>query len=245
MSTISHQTLAKLQAYDTPTVCNLIELFAVRPQKTGYMDARIQACFPELPPMVGFAATATFHAAAPARQADAYTSIDRQVERFEELSGPAVVVFQDLDTPSAAATFGEVMCTTYQAFGAVGLVTSGTGRDLEQVRALDFPAFTSGTICSHGYPQIIDVQVVVHVGGLTLFPNDLLHGDLNGVTTIPREIVSELVDIADAFVAAERVILDAMQETPRSLARLREARAESRAQITKLRAQVSREQASA
>ena len=34
------------------------------------------------------------------------------------MPGPGVIVFQDLDDPSAAATFGEVMCTTYKAFGA-------------------------------------------------------------------------------------------------------------------------------
>lgn len=240
MTEISQEVLTKLRSFDTPTVCNLIELFAVRPQNTGYMDGRIQACFPEMPPLVGFAATATFHAAAPPWTADAYTTVDHQVARFEELSGPAVVVFQDLDVPSVGATFGEVMCTTYQAFGAAGLVTSGAGRDLEQVRALGFPVFTGGTICSHGYPQIVDVHVPVHVGGLTIFPDDLLHGDLNGVTTIPRDIAAELVEIGPAFTAAESIVLQAMREAPGSLQRLREARAESSARIAELRARVAR-----
>jgi regulator of RNase E activity RraA len=240
MPTISPEVLERLRTFDTPTVCNLIELFEVRPQNTGYMDARIRACFPELPPMVGFAATATFRAAAPPRDGDVYAGILGQVGRFEELSGPAVVLFQDLDSPSVGATFGEVMCTTYQAFGAVGLVTSGAGRDLEQVRAMEFPVFTSGTICAHSYPQIIDVHVPVHVGGLTLYPDDLLHGDVNGVTTIPREIAAELVDVGVDFVAAEGVILDTLRSEPASIQRLREARAESKVRIEELRARVSR-----
>jgi len=188
----------------------------------------------------GCAATATFRAAAPPRRGDVYAGITGQVERFGELSGPPAIVFQDLDNPAAGATFGEVMCTTYQAFGAVGLVTSGAGRDLEQVRAIGFPAFTSGTICSHGYPQIIDVHVPVHVGGLTIYPDDLLHGDLNGVTAIPHEIAAELVDIGADFVAAEGVILEALRSELTSIQRLREARAESKARIARLRAQVSR-----
>jgi 4-hydroxy-4-methyl-2-oxoglutarate aldolase len=240
MPTISAAVLERLRTFDTPTVCNLIELFEIRPQNTGYMDARIQACFPELPPMVGFAATATFRAAAPPRKGDVYAGIVGQVERFGELSGPPVIVFQDLDNPAAGATFGEVMCTTYQAFGAVGLVTSGAGRDLEQVRVIGFPAFTNGTICSHGYPQIIDVHIPVHVGGLTIYPDDLLHGDLNGVTTIPHDIATELADIGADFIAAEGVILEALRSEPTSIQRLREARAESKARIEKLRARVSR-----
>ncbi|MCC7353996.1 MAG: RraA family protein [Anaerolineae bacterium] len=240
MTTIHPEVLAKLRQYDTPTICNLIELFEVRPRHTGYMDARIRACYPELPPMVGFAATAAFRASAPLRQGESYGSLEAQIERFGELSGPPVVVFQDLDDPSVAATFGEIMCTAYKAFGAVGLITSGTGRDLDQVRALKFPAFTNGACCSHGYVTILHVHAPVHVGGIAVYPDDLLHGDCNGVTTIPREIASELAEIADDFVGAEGVILDTLRSGTPSVARLREARAESHALIARLRARVSR-----
>ena len=68
MSTLSPQVLEKLRKFDTPTICNLIELFDIRPRNLGYMDARIKAAFPEMPPMVGFAATATFRSAAPPRR---------------------------------------------------------------------------------------------------------------------------------------------------------------------------------
>jgi 4-hydroxy-4-methyl-2-oxoglutarate aldolase len=237
---ISLDTLAKLRKIDTPTVCNLIELFNVRPRNLGYMDARIVAAFPEMPPMVGFAATATFRSASPPRKGDAYAGTADQVERFGELSGPAVVVFQDVDSPPAAATFGEVMCTTYKAFGAVGLITSGAGRDLEQVRAIDFPVFTDGTMCAHGYTHIPQIMVPVHVGGIIVSPDDLLHGDCNGVTTIPHDIAAELADIADDFIAAEAVVIGAMREPNPTPKRLREAVAEMRGRVDVMRAQVAR-----
>jgi regulator of RNase E activity RraA len=240
MPAITVEVLDKLRTFDTPTICNLIELFEVRPRNLGFMDDRIQACFPEMAPMVGFAATATFRSGGPPRQGDAYSSTSEQVERFGELSGPPVVVFQDLDDPAVAATFGEVMCTTYQAFGAVGLITSGAGRDLEQVREIGFPTFTNGTICAHGYCHILDVHVPVHVGGMVIYPDDLLHGDLNGVTTIPQEIAAELVQVGDDFVAAEAVILEALRSGPPSVERLKGAVAQAHEQIAALRKQVSR-----
>jgi 4-hydroxy-4-methyl-2-oxoglutarate aldolase len=239
----SPETLAKLRKIDTPTVCNLIELFNVRPRNLGYMDARIVAAFPEMPPMVGFAATATFRSVAPPRKGDAYAGTADQVERFGELSGPTVVVFQDVDSPPAAATFGEVMCTTYKAFGAVGLITSGAGRDLEQVRAIDFPVFTNGTMCAHGYTHIPQIMVPVHVGGIIVSPDDLLHGDCNGVTTIPHDIAAELADIADEFIAAEAVVIGAMRESNPTPKRLREAVAEMRGRVDVMRAKVARKQA--
>ena len=199
--------LENLRKFDTPTVCNVVELFGYRPYTAGYMNARIQACFPKLPPMVGYAATATFRAAAPPRSGNVYSGIAEQVASFAELPGPAVVVFQDLDDPVAAATFGEVMCTTYKTFGAAGLITSGAGRDLDQVEALAFPCFTNGTICAHGYCQIVQLTVPVHVGGVMIHPGDLLHGDRNGVTTIPNELAAEVAGACPEFMEAEAVVL--------------------------------------
>lgn len=200
--------LELLRRYDTPTVCNVVELFDIRPRHQGYMDGRIQACYPELPPMVGYASTATFRSAAPPRSGGSYGGLVEQVASFAELPGPAVVVFQDADDPPAAATFGEIMCTTYKAFGAVGLITSGAGRDLDQVEALGFPCFTSGTISAHGYSHFPMLNVPVRVGGVVIHPGDLLHGDRNGVTSIPNEIASAVARGCAEYMAAEAVVLD-------------------------------------
>ena len=123
-----------------------------------------------------------------------------------------------------AATFGEIMCTTYQAFGAVGLVTSGAARDLDQVRRIGFPAFSNGVICSHGYSHIVDLHRTVRVGGLTIHPGDLVHADANGVATIPLEIAGEVADAAAEFVKAEAIVLDYLKAGSAETKRFTEAR---------------------
>jgi regulator of RNase E activity RraA len=205
---ISAETLRKLGQFDTPTICNVIELFDVRSRTAGYMDQSIKAAFPEMPPMVGFACTAAFRSSAPPAKGDAYGSMEQQVELFASLGGPAVVVFQDIDSPAVAATFGEVMCSTYKGFGSTGLITSGGGRDLLQVQAIGYPVFTGSTICSHGYCHILHVGMPVHVGGLPVSTGDLLHGDANGVTNIPLDIAADVADITQEFVDAEKIVLD-------------------------------------
>jgi 4-hydroxy-4-methyl-2-oxoglutarate aldolase len=241
MSDFSSKLIEKLRGFDTPTICNVIELFDFRPRNAGFMDGRIRACFPEMPPIVGFAATATFRSSAPPPPGmDVYDNIEVQVNRFSELTGPAIVVFQDLDDPAISATFGEIMCTTYQTFGAVGLITSGAGRDLDQVRKIGFPVFTDGTISAHGYCHTPDVHVLVRVGGVMIYPDDLIHADLNGVTTIPKEIAAEVAEVGDAYVAAEAVILDTLRQFGPDLKKLKEARKESKRQMDVLRKQVGR-----
>ena len=237
--TITQETLDKLRRFDTPTICNVVELFDVRPRDAGYMDGRIRAGFPELEPMVGFASTAAFRSGAPPLGTDAYGNFDRQVDACADLPGPAVMVFQDLDDPPVAATFGEVMCTVYQAFGSVGLITSGGGRDLLQVKALDYPVFTGSTICAHAYCHILHVGLPVRVGGLAVNTGDLLHGDANGVTNIPVEIAAEVADLAGPFVDAEQIVLDyARSQGKKTTAGLKAARDELIAVVDKLRAQI-------
>jgi len=239
--TVSNETLQKLAKYDTPTICNVIELFDVRPRNEGYMDGRIKCDFPEFPPMVGFAATASFRSDAPPVGGDAYGSIQAQLDQFGNLPGPPVVVFQDLDDPPVAAVFGEVMCSTYKAYGAVGLVTNGAGRDLDQVRAIQFPVFTSSTICSHAYCHMLHIGLPVRVGGLMVNQADLLHGDTNGVTNLPLDIAAEVADVADEFIAAEEIMLDYVKaDGHKTVDKFNELREEFQSVVGTLRERVSR-----
>lgn len=231
---LSQADLDLLRQYDTPTICNVIEIFDLQARTAGYMDGRIKACFPEMPPTVGYAATATYRSAGPPAAGDVYASLDKQVEDFATVPSPPVVVLQDLDDPPAAASFGEVMCTVYQVFGAQGLITSGAARDLEQVRNMGFAAFSNGAICSHGYAHILNLHVPVHVGGTMVYPGNLLHGDCNGVTTIPNQIASEVAHACAEYVAAEGVVLDYLKGENPTPAGLGAARAECARQIQAL-----------
>ncbi len=231
-------TLKLLGQYDTPTICNVIELFAIRPRNAGYMDSRIRACFPDMPPVVGYASTATFRGAFERPQGASYATLDEQAKAFAELPGPPIVVFQDLEDPPVAATFGEVMCSTYQAFGAVGLITSGAARDLDQVRRLGFPAFASGVVCSHGYSHFTSVHEPVEVGGITVSPGDLLHADQNGVTTIPHEIASEVAGACEEYMACEAVILDHLKSGSKEVRAFSDARQECMRRIAELSSRV-------
>ncbi len=232
--------LAALQRFDTPTICNAIELFKIRSPSAGYMDRRIAACFADLSPMVGYAATATFRSAAPAHALESNSNLSSQLlESFADLPAPAVVVFQDLDDPPAGATFGDGMCLTYKTFGAVGLITSGAARDLDNVRALDFPCFSNGTICGHGHCHTESINVPVHVGGITIYPGDLLHGDCNGVTTIPLEIAHLVPYACSEYLKHEALVLDRLRAGSTDISGHQQAIAEMNRRLDQLKGELS------
>ena len=197
-------TIELLKAVDSPTICNAIELFKVRPQTQGFLHHSIHALFPDLPPMVGHAVTCTFRSSVMDDAPQAYDDIGRHVEAILAIPEPRVVVFQDLDGDPVGASFGEMLATTYAAFGCIGIVTSGGARDTGAVRQLGMPVFARSKNCSHGYPRYPEMNVPVEVGSVTIRPGDLLHGDADGVTTVPNDLARQIAEMARRFLDIEK-----------------------------------------
>jgi 4-hydroxy-4-methyl-2-oxoglutarate aldolase len=236
---LSPSELEGLYAIDTPTICNVIELFNVRPRDQGYMDGRIKACIPLSRPMIGYAVTATFRSSSPPSAGHTvYDGLLKQVEAFQTVPSPPVIVFQDLDEPSIGATFGEVMCSVYKTFGAAGLVTSGEARDLDQIEQLGFPIFAAGTNPSHAWCQIVDVNIPIEVGGLTVRPGDLLHGDRNGVTSIPNDIAARVARASNEFLKTEELLFQYLRSPNPTVDGYKQANADSKSILRELIAKI-------
>lgn len=231
---LSPEQMQRLARADSPTVANVIELFGIRSQAAGYANHTLRALYPDLPPAVGYAVTATFRTGYPADSGDSYGDMPSLIEKALEIPGPRIVVFQDLDEPVRAATYGEVMATAFKAFGFVGLITSGAGRDVEQVRALRLPCWASSIIVSHGYPRIVDIDVPVVVGGLQVRTGDLLHADANGIVQIPHRIAPAVAELCEPFMQAEQIALDYLRAPNPTPVGYRAAVAEMRAAIAAL-----------
>jgi regulator of RNase E activity RraA len=66
----------------------------------------------------------------------------------------------------------------------------------------------------------------VTVGGIIIYPGDLLHADLNGVTTIPTEIASEVPEVCREIARAEAIVLDYLKQESVTVAGFNTARKE-------------------
>jgi regulator of RNase E activity RraA len=73
------------------------------------------------------------------------------------------------------------------------------------------------------------------VGGICVYPGDLIHGDLNGVTTIPPEIAAEIPQVCEELAAAEKIVLDYVRGTnitPEGLTEARKAFSEAAGKVS-------------
>jgi regulator of RNase E activity RraA len=191
-----------LKTVDTPTLCNAIETFDIRGRVEGFLGQDIACLSPELGVMVGYALTLTVDSTTPdvPRPDSGWRA---WVLAMQAAPKPIVLVFQDIGPqPRKSAHFGEVMATLSKRMGAVGLLTDGGVRDLLEVRRLGFHYFAAGAAPSHGNPRLLEVNAPVTLDGVRIGPGDLLHGDINGVTTVPLSIADQILE-AVARVRAE------------------------------------------
>lgn len=197
-----------LKTIDSPTLCNAIELLKIRPQQEGFTPLQIRALFPELGRMCGYAVTAQVETVTQSEPFDLqqFISLYRLVERSPK---PAVIVLQEVGGhPDYAAHCGEVMTTVFTRLGSVGLVSDCGVRDLPEVRALGFHYFARGSVASHANFRIARVGVPVQVCGLVVRNGDLLHGDANGLVSVPNNRQEDLRQAVDTVRRRERRLLD-------------------------------------
>ena len=202
---LSHEELEALRRWPTCAIANAIELFNFRPRNEGFMLPEIKCVFPEMKPMIGYAATGVIAAdAAEGRRVPA----PEWWEHIRKVPEPRVAVLKELDRPVVGSFWGEVNANIHKALGCVGTVTDGSVRDLDEVNELGFHFFSSCVTVSHAYVHLVDVGVPVKIGGLVVKPGDLLMGDKHGVISIPMEIARDIPRAAQMVEDWERKVIN-------------------------------------
>jgi regulator of RNase E activity RraA len=224
--------LDALRRYNTPTISNAIELFDVRPRRTGFLPHTIRSLLPELGPIVGYAVTSKTRASEPEPGEPSVDLLGDYLRYVASQEAPLVSVAEDLDDPPGlGAQFGEVTATIHQKLGCVGHITSGCPRDLDEVRALGFALFGLNPCVSHAYVRLVEFGTPVTLGGVVIHPGDLIHADKHGVCLIPAEAAPRLALACAEVERRELPLLELCRSREFSLERYIELRAVSHAAI--------------
>jgi regulator of RNase E activity RraA len=214
--------LEQLRALDACTVSNAIERLDVRLRNEGFTDVSVRCLSPNLPPMVGYAATGRIRtAAAPTARYCYYDRMDFWAY-LAAIPAPRVIVLEDMDAkPGFGALFGEIHAQIGRALGCIGYVTNGAVRDLPGIARTGFHLFARGVSVSHAYAHVVDFGEPVEVGGLRVSPGDLLHGDQHGVVSVPAAIAADVPRVAAELLAEEGELIQLCQPGHFSMEKLR------------------------
>lgn len=217
----SRDDLKVLQQWDTPTICNGLEIVAPGRRAIGFTVESMVAADPKLPPMVGVARVGMIRAKEAPRG-----PVANRLDWYDYVADaqfPSVVVLQDLDDrPGYGAWWGEVHSTVHKALGALGCVTNGSFRDCDML-APGFQIVGGRIGPSHAHVHMVDFGKPVNIFGMNVAHGDVVHADFHGAVVIPAEAVRKLPDAIALCTRREKVILDICAAPDFSPAKLRDA----------------------
>ncbi len=211
MTQVSQSQFEFLRSIDTPTVCNLLEVVAPERRGFGYTVRHLHCPFPDLPPMVGFAKTATMRA----QDRVALGEGGYMAKRLDYLDyvaaepQPSIIVIQDIDEIVGFGAFwGEVQTNVHQALGCLGTITNGSIRDIPAV-APGFQMLAGSLAPSHAFVHVADHGVNVNIHGMAVKSGDLIHADQHGAVVVPIETIDPMKAAAPGLAAKEAKIIEA------------------------------------
>jgi regulator of RNase E activity RraA len=195
-----------LASWDTPTICNALELLQPDLPLSAYTTRPGVTVSGPFRPMVGLARVGTIRA----RSKPTGPAADRfdWYDYVHAKALPTIVVLEDLDDPPGAGAFwGEVHSKVHVRLGARGCVTNGSFRDTDAWA----PGFKMLGGClgpSHAHVHLVGFGEPVSVLGMSVKHADIIHADHHGAVVIPRDAVKLLPQAIEKIAAKERRTLD-------------------------------------
>ena len=210
-----------LERWDTPTICNGLELVAPERRAIGFTVEPMVAADRKLPPIVGLARTGLIRAKEPPRG-----PIPPREDWYDYVAAqdlPTIAAIQDIDDrPGYGAFWGEVQSTVHLALGVTGCVTNGSFRDVDML-APGFQIIGGRIGPSHAHVHMVQMRCEVNLFGMLVKDDDVVHADYHGAVVIPADAVRKLPDAIDLISRREKVILDMARAEGFTSAKMRDA----------------------
>lgn len=205
--------LQKLTAWDTPTICNGLELVCPERRAIGFTTRPLVCLYESMAPIIGFACTARVRSHSPGVES-AEIARQRRLDYYQyiaESARPGIVVIEDLDdTPGIGAFWGEVQTNVHKGLGLSGGITNGSIRDLPDAAA-EFQLLAGSVGPSHAHVHLVDFDTDVTVHNMSVSAGDIIHADCHGAVVVPHDAVAALPAAIELIARREAKIIGAAQ----------------------------------
>ncbi|KIM96284.1 hypothetical protein OIDMADRAFT_169865 [Oidiodendron maius Zn] len=129
-----------------------------------------------------------------------------QGKHWVDLTQPETIVVISQPKGQICAAIGGIMALRMKMLNAVGVISHGRVRDVEELRETELPIWARGTAITgtgaEAKPHA--VQVRLDLDGTIVNPGDLVFSDaVNGVVVIPQDKVAEVISMLPALIEAD------------------------------------------
>ena len=195
----------KLKKFDTPTICNALELLDPRLQGKGFTKLPHITLNRSLPPIVGYARTAKIVSSIKKSK----ITKDQFTKYFEYMAKgnlPKICIIEDINKKPVGCYWGEVMTNIHKSMGFEGVITNGAIRDLDAV-ASNFQMLSGCVLPSHAFIKHVSLGKKINVFDQDFSNDDIVHADCHGAVIINKKYVSKLLTKINNILDFEKPIL--------------------------------------
>jgi regulator of RNase E activity RraA len=191
------QVFRDLAKFDSCSIANAVDSLRVRLLNEGFTGPGITCRTKILAPMVGVAVTLKVGSSNPPMIGSYYLEQTDWWERIEEAPFPRVLVIEDTDAhPGRGSLVGPVHACILKAMGFAGVVSTGALRGTREFAAIGLHAFSGNVSPSHAYCHVIEMGTPVEIAGVKIEPGEIIHGDRDGIVSIPPELAERIPEVA-------------------------------------------------
>jgi len=203
----------ELEKYDTPSITNVVATYPKDKDLclglydpwviNWYTDQSLKCMYPSLGRRVGVAVTCVVGLPDPGFNRLEWADVFRAISK----PGLPVILAIKQDLPenikNKNGLSGGNLTTAFKASGAVGAISDGPSRDIDEIRPKEFQYMLTGVCAGHGDFSIKAVNVPVSICGMDIAPGEIIHMDENGAVKFPREVLPQVLDYVKKLLANE------------------------------------------
>ena len=208
----------QLIKYDTPTICNALELLDPKCRNQGYTKKEFFCLNKNLPPIIGFVRTAKIFSNDKNKQ----MTLKQKKEYYQYMGNekvPKICIVEDSNINPVGCFWGEVQTNIHKSMGFKGAITNGAIRDVHMA-AKGFQMLAKYVLPSHAYERFVNFGKKIHLCGINIDHNDIVHADQHGAVIIPIEYLTKLPKAVNQVIANEKPILEMCKKKKFTLGKL-------------------------
>lgn len=118
------------------------------------------------------------------------------------------IIIVETEVPEFAY-FGDLNANLAIRSGSIATIINGSTRDSKKVKDLDYPVYSMANCCKDiKYEGTLEsYNVPVCIKGVTIYPDDLVFSDDDGIVVIPKDLEIEIITKAIGAISNEKDII--------------------------------------